>query len=48
MAGIDVSETRSRWTQEEQLAPRTKDRVWELLEQAQQIDLVDVERDKYF
>jgi len=22
--------------------------VWELLEQAQQIDLVDVERDKYF
>lgn len=48
VVGIDASEIRSRWTQEEQLAPHTKDRVWDLLEQARQIDLVDVERDKYF
>lgn len=48
VVGIDASEIRSRWTQEEQMAPHTKDRVWDLLEQARQIDLVDVERDKYF
>ena len=48
MAGIDAPEIRGRCAQEEQLALQARDRVRELLEQAQQIDLVDVERDKYF
>ena len=48
MAGIDAPEIRGRCAQEEQLALQAQDRVRELLEQAQQIDLVDVERDKYF
>ena len=48
VAGIDAPEIRGRCAQEEQLALQARDRVRELLEQAQQIDLVDVERDKYF
>ena len=48
VAGIEAPEIRGRCAQEEQLALQARDRVRELLEQAQQIDLVDVERDKYF
>lgn len=48
VAGIDAPEIRGRCAQEEQLALQARDRVRELLEQAQQIDLVDMERDKYF
>ena len=48
VAGIDAPEIRGKCAQEEQMALQARDRVRELLEQAQQIDLVDVERDKYF
>ena len=48
VAGVDAPKIRGRCAQEDQLALQARDRVRELLEQAQQIDLVDVERDKYF
>ena len=43
VAGIKAPEIRGRCAQEEQLALKARDHVRELLEQAQQIDLVDVE-----
>ena len=48
VAGVNAPEIRGRCAQEDQPALQARDRVRELLEQAQQIDLVDVERDKYF
>ena len=40
VAGIEAPEIRGQCAQEEQLALQARDRVRELLEQAQQIDLV--------
>ena len=48
VAGVNAPEIRGQCAQEDQPALQARNRVRELLEQAQQIDLVDVERDKYF